>query len=98
MLLNTSLAEVPLETMIWNRRPAYIILYTWGKTNTPLVFSLDFVSPPKWKDPIFEIALTGKYFDDRTNMKTPQYTQFLNQFPNWTDIIPSLGSYESWIY
>lgn len=89
--------ELPKETIIWNDRPAYLITYVWGVQNTPLLFSVDFADLPNNNEPTFDIALSGRYVTTNDNI-SPEYRQFLNYFPNWTDIVPSLGAYESWTY
>jgi len=99
VLTDISLVAKPPEAIItWNGRPAYIIMYTWAKERAPLTFSMDFKTPANWSGPIFDIALTGKYMNDKTIVKTPHFAEFLNEFPSWTDTVAWLGTYESWVY
>lgn len=98
-LVKTNLIpELPSEPIIWNGRPAYMMMYTSGKENTPLTFSLEVEGPINWNGPKFDVALIGKYMHDRFNVKTPHYLKFLGEFPNWADVIPWLATYESWVY
>ncbi|KAF2903089.1 hypothetical protein ILUMI_03105 [Ignelater luminosus] len=90
--------ELPSNPVIWNGRPLYVVLYTWGKEKTPLNVTLDFEIPPDWNSSIFDIALMGNFKDERTYVKTPHFAQFLREFPDWTDVIAWIGVYESWVY
>ncbi|KAF5270862.1 hypothetical protein FQA39_LY08307 [Lamprigera yunnana] len=57
-LIGTNLVpELPKNAIMWNNRPAYVILHTWGVESTPLLVSLDFETPSNWSGPIFDIAI-----------------------------------------
>lgn len=97
-LMKTNLVpEIP-KPLIWNKRSIYLILHTWGLEMDPLFISLNFQVSPEWKGPTFDISISGKCVHDRTNLKTPQYVQFLNSFPKWADVVPHLATYETWVY
>lgn len=90
--------ELPSDPIIWNGRPLYVVMYTWGKEKTPLNVTLEFETPPNWNSPIFDIALMGNFKNERTYVKTPNFINFLREFPDWTDVIAWVGVYESWVY
>lgn len=76
----------------------YVIIYTWGKEKTPLNLTLDFETPSNWNRPIFDIAMIGNHKNDKTNVKTSQFVEFLREFPEWTTSQVWLSQYESWVY
>lgn len=98
-LIDISLiSKTPTDSIMWNGRPTYIIMYSWLKERTPLTFCMEFRVPTNWSKPIIDIALTGIYLNDKTHVKTPQFLQFLTDFPKWTNVIAWLGVYEAWVY
>ncbi|KAK4883948.1 hypothetical protein RN001_000219 [Aquatica leii] len=98
-LMSTSLVDrLPENPIIWNNKPTYVIMHMWGVESTPLLFTLDFKVPKYWEGPIMDIAVVGHCVHDRTNVKTPQFVQFLNEFPKWADVTPYLTTYDSWVY
>ncbi|KAF5280389.1 hypothetical protein FQR65_LT03198 [Abscondita terminalis] len=95
----TSLVDkLPSNVIMWNDKPTYVILHTWGLESTPLLFTLDFEVLTNLEEKILDIAISGRCMHDRTNVKTPQFVQFLNEFPEWADVAPYLATYESWVY
>lgn len=97
-LLNTSLADGPSEPSVeWNGRPVYIIIHTYGKEKAELNFSFDVEVPDDWKQSYtVDIAMFGSYVHKRIQ-KTPQYLDLLKKFPDWADVVPFVGAYESWV-
>ncbi|KAK4883835.1 hypothetical protein RN001_000106 [Aquatica leii] len=92
------LSKSQLRPIIWNGRPTYIIMYSWMKSRSSLNFFIDFQTPLNWTNPTFDVALTAKYINDKTFIKTPKFMQFLEEFPKWTDVVTALATYESWVY
>lgn len=81
----------------WNDRPAYIIVHTYGKEKADLNFEFDVEVPPGWNSSsTVNIALKGSYVHKRIT-RTPQYLDFLKKFPEWADVVPFVGAYESWV-
>lgn len=96
-VVNISLLEkLPDSVPTWNDRPVYITVYTYGKEKTPLEFTCDIEVDAGYNGTTTEIGLVGRYVQKRIH-KTPQYQQLLSQFPDWADVIPWLGTFESWI-
>ncbi|KAF5270864.1 hypothetical protein FQA39_LY08309 [Lamprigera yunnana] len=92
------LSKSQLEPIIWNGRPTYIIMYSWMKSRSSLNFYIDFQTPLNWTNPTFDVALTAKYINDKTFTKTPKFSQFLVEFPKWTDVVVALATFEQWVY
>lgn len=97
-LIATSLVSELPETRTWNDRPLYVVVYGWGRKNTPLTFSVDIETSSTFKGPALDIALVGRYLHVGNSVFLPEYQEFLNKFPKWTDIMPMLSTYESWVY
>ncbi|KAK4883833.1 hypothetical protein RN001_000104 [Aquatica leii] len=91
-----SLVEHLPQPIIWNNHSVYLILYLCAKEKSPLTFSIevDKIGDEKMLD----IAVVGRFMYDKENVKTPEYTRFLSQFPDWADVYSWLGVYESWVY
>lgn len=97
-LVNISLLDEELTpTVQWNGRPTYIILHTYGKEKASLNFEFDVEVPQDWSQTTtVDIAMIGSYVHKRMT-RTPQYSELLKKFPDWADVVPFVGAYESWI-
>nr|CAD7394429.1 unnamed protein product [Timema cristinae] len=88
-------ADLPAKGIKWLDRSAYFIHYTSGSTGTAWDFWLDFEVPSNVSRPIIDIALSGHYFTDKRN-KSPQFSEFLNKYPEWTHVTAWTVSYKSY--
>nr|CAD7259494.1 unnamed protein product [Timema shepardi] len=88
-------ADLPAQGIKWLDRSAYFIHYTSGSTGTAWDFWLDFEVPSNVSRPIIDIALSGHYFSDKRN-KSPQFSEFLNKYPEWTHVTAWTVSYKSY--
>lgn len=88
--------KVPETVPVWNGRPVYLIVYTYGIA-TPLNFQFDVEVPKNWNgNSTVEIAVVGRYVQKNV-IRMPLYQKFLDQFPEWADVQAWLGAFESWI-
>ncbi|KAJ8969459.1 hypothetical protein NQ317_008791 [Molorchus minor] len=55
--------EKPLAGPLWKGRDTYFIYYSYGLTSPipPLVFSMDFKTPPNHSGPVMDFAITSHY-------------------------------------
>lgn len=95
--MNGLLNETFGPTIEWNGRPTYVILHTYGKEKAELNFEFVVEVPQEWKNSsTVDIAVTGSYVHKRI-IRTPQYLELLKKFPDWADVQPFVGAYESWV-
>ncbi|KAK5644973.1 hypothetical protein RI129_006273 [Pyrocoelia pectoralis] len=86
------------KPIMWNGRYVYLMMYTCGKMKQQLTFTVSVKTPTVWNASVLDVAVAGKFMDDKYFVKTKEFDHFLAQFPNWTTVYSWLGSYKSWIF
>lgn len=90
-------AEIPEVTYLWHGRPTYFIMYGYGELTDHWDFWIEMDTPENWKNPVMDIAISGKY-THHEKTRTTKYTEFLNKFPSWAHLTAWMANYHSWIY
>uniref|UniRef100_A0A1Y1MHI6 FXNA-like protease n=2 Tax=Photinus pyralis TaxID=7054 RepID=A0A1Y1MHI6_PHOPY len=93
-----SLVENLPDPIVWEKRSVYLIMYTSGKGKPQLTFTVSIKKPDVWNASVVDVAVAGKFMNDKYFVKTKAYEYFLAQFPKWTTLYPWLGIYKSWTF
>lgn len=91
-LVEWSFNDELVVSHIWNNRKVYFINYIHGVNDfyyTDYEFSLTFQVEVGWNQPyVFDIAHSAMFIHDEEheNTKTPEFVEFLDSFPRWTNV------------
>lgn len=89
--------DVPSPNLYFNGRPIYSIMHTFAEDDGRFTFNLDVeTSAPNDDIPkLLDVVVTGIYVHERKNPKTPYFLDIIKQFPEWADVTPMMGVYQS---
>lgn len=92
-------AMIPPSGPIWQGRETFYVHYGRGKesANDNWEFYLDILVPEGWTQPVLDIVVTGQ-FKHHQKLMTPAFKNFIGKFPNWSQVLPYISSYKSWIF
>lgn len=100
-IIGWSMVESAKESMIWNDRPVYFVAFILGSREfyyQDYPFSVSIEIPQTWSEPYYFDVGFGAHFIHMEETKTPQFVNFTDAFPAWTNVQNWTSYYAAYQY